>query len=181
MELKACVQGRRSVRKFTAQAVSDELIEKIVQVATLSPSWKNSQTTRYIAVSNPDLKKELAEKCVLGFEYNKKTILGAPTLILVTTVSSRSGFERDGSSSTSKGTHWESFDAGIATQTLCLAAYEEGLGTVVMGIYDEAKVIEVAKIPEGQKVSAMVAIGYPDESPAMPKRKGSDEILSFLK
>lgn len=102
-------------------------------------------------------------------------------LILVTTVSPRSGFERDGSPSTSKGTHWESFDAGIATQTFCLAAHEEGLGTVIMGIYDEAKVIEVAKVPEGQKVSAMVAVGYADESPAMPRRKSVNEVLSFLK
>ena len=102
-------------------------------------------------------------------------------LILVTTVSPRSGFERDGSPSTSKGSHWESFDAGIATQTFCLAAHEEGLGTVIMGIYDEAKVIEVAKIPEGQKVSAMVAIGYADETPIIPKRKSADELLSFLK
>jgi Nitroreductase len=181
MEFTKCVEGRRSIRKYKADEVNGALIEKIVQVATFSPSWKNAQTTRFIAISSVELKKELAEKCVMDFEYNKKTILNAPMLILVTTLSPRSGFERDGSPSTSKGTHWESFDAGIATQTLCLAAYEEGLGTVVMGIYDEAKVIEVAKIPEGQKVSAMVAIGYADESPAMPKRKSAGEILSFLK
>lgn len=181
MELTTCVEGRRSVRKYKNDAVDEALVEKIVQVVTFSPSWKNSQTTRFIAISNPELKKELAEKSVMDFEYNKKTILNAPMLILVTTLSPRSGFERDGSPSTSKGTHWESFDAGIATQTLCLAAYEEGLGTVVMGIYDEDKVIEVAKIPEGQKVSAMIAIGYADESPATPKRKSAAEILSFVK
>lgn len=181
MELKDCVKGRRSIRKYKNEAVSDELLEKIVQVATLSQSWKNSQTTRYIAVSNPEVKTALAEKCVMGFDFNKKTVLNAPTLILVTTVSPRSGFERDGSPSTSKGTHWESFDAGIATQTLCLAAHEEGLGTVVLGVYDEKKVIEVAGIPEGQKVSALVAIGYADEAPAMPKRKDASEILSFMK
>lgn len=181
MELKQSVEGRRSVRKFKNEAVSEDLIRKVVQVATLAPSWKNSQTTRYIAVSNEAIKKELAEKCVMDFEFNKKTILGAPTVILVTTVSPRSGFERDGSPSTSKGTHWESFDAGIAAQTLCLAAYEEGLGTVILGVYDEKKVIEAARVPEGQKVSAMIAIGYADESPAMPKRKDAGEILSFLK
>lgn len=181
MEFKECVQGRRSVRKYQNVPVSDELIEKIVQIATYAPSWKNSQTTRFHVVLNEVIKKELAEKGVMDFEYNKKTILNAPMLILVTTVSPRSGFERDGSPSTSKGTHWESFDAGIATQTLCLAAHEEGLGTVVMGIYDEDKVIDIAKIPEGQKVSAMVAIGYADESPAMPKRKCVNEVLSFLK
>lgn len=181
MELKDCVKGRRSIRKYKGDAVKDELIEKIVGVATLSPSWKNSQTTRFIAVSNPEIKTALAEKCVMDFDFNKKTILNAPTVILVTTVSPRSGFERDGSPSTSKGTHWESFDAGIATQTLCLAAHEEGLGTVVLGVFDEEKVAKAASVPEGQKVSAMVAIGYADEAPAMPKRKEAAEILSFVK
>lgn len=181
MELKDCVKGRRSIRKFKSDPVSDDLLQKIVQVATLAPSWKNSQTTRFIAVSNPEVKTALAEKCVMDFEFNKKTIMNAPTLILVTTVSPRSGFERDGSPSTSKGTHWESFDAGIATQTLCLAAHEEGLGTVILGVYDEEKVIAVANVPEGQKVSAMVAIGYADEAPAMPKRKDAAEILGFVK
>lgn len=181
MDFQECVQGRRSVRKYQNIAVSDDIIERIVQTATYAPSWKNSQTTRFIAVSNEAIKKELAEKCVMDFDYNRKTILNAPMLILVTTVSPRSGFERDGLPSTSKGTHWESFDAGIAAQTFCLAAHEEGLGTVVMGIYDEDKVIEAATVPEGQKVSAMVAVGYADESPAMPKRKCVNEVLSFLK
>lgn len=176
-----CVQGRRSVRNYLNVPVGDELIEKIIQMATYAPSWKNSQTTRFHIVSNEAMKEELAEKGVMGFEYNKKTIRNAPMLILVTTVSPRSGFERDGSPSTSKGTHWESFDAGIATQTLCLAAHAEGLGTVIMGIYDEDKVIDIANIPEGQKVSAMVAIGYANESPAMPKRKCANEVLRFLK
>ncbi|MCD8139253.1 MAG: nitroreductase family protein [Planctomycetaceae bacterium] len=181
MELKQCVAGRRSIRKFTDKAVDDDLLKKIIDVATLAPSWKNSQTTRYIAISSEALKKELAEKCVMDFDFNKKSILGAPTVILVTTVSPRAGFDRDGSPSTSKGTHWESFDAGIATQTLCLAAYEEGLGTVILGVFDEAKVIETAKVPEGQKVSAIVVIGYPDEAPAMPRRKSSDELLTVIR
>lgn len=181
MDFKECVQRRRSVRKYRNFPVGDEVIERIVQMATYAPSWKNSQTTRFHAVTNAAMKEELAEKGVMGFEYNQKTIRNAPVLILVTTVSPRSGFERDGSPSTSKGTHWESFDAGIATQTLCLAAHEEGLGTVIMGIYDEDKVIEIAQIPEGQKVSAMVALGYPDETPEMPKRKSTNEVLRFLK
>lgn len=181
MELKKCVEERRSIRKYKNEPVSDGTIEKIVSVAAYSPSWKNSQTTRFVAVSNPALKKELAEKCVMDFDFNKNTILNAPMIILVTTLSPRSGFERDGSPSTSKGTHWESFDAGIATQTLCLAAHEEGLGTVVLGVFDEAKVRDAAKIPADQKVSAMVAIGYPDESPAAPKRKSAAELVSFVK
>ena len=100
--------------------------------------------------------------------------------MVITTVNSRSGYERDGSFSTSKETHWQSFDAGIATQTFCLAAHEAGLGTVIMGIYDEKKVIDALNIPEGQSVSALVALGYPAENPEAPKRKGTEQLLSFI-
>lgn len=179
MEFMECVQGCRSIRKFKSSPVSTELLEKIVRAASYAPSWKNSQTTRYIAISDEALKTKLAETCVMDFELNKKNILAAPMVVLVTTVSPRSGYERDGAPSTSKGSHWESFDAGIATQTFCLAAHNEGLGTVIMGIYDEEKVIEVAHVPEGQKVSTIVAIGWPDEEPTMPKRKGVEELLHF--
>lgn len=181
MDFITCLKGRRSVRKFKTETVSETLLEQVVEAASYSPSWKNSQSVRYIAISDTALKTKLAEECMMDFEYNKKTALRAPLLVLITTVSPRSGFERDGSFSTSKGTHWESFDAGIAAQTFCLAAYEKGLGTVILGIYDEDQVMKTAGIPEGQKVSAIVAVGFPDETPAMPKRKSAGELLTILK
>ena len=177
MSFMECLSGRRSVRKYKADKIPDDIIKKIITTASYAPSWKNSQTTRYIIVEDEALKNELAQNCVMGFALNRDNIMSAPALILVTTIKNRSGYERDGSFSTGKGTHWESFDAGIATQTLCLAAYAEGLGTVVMGIFDEDKTIQTAKIPEDQKLSAMVAIGYPDETPPMSKRKSADELM----
>jgi nitroreductase len=179
MDFLECVNGRRSVRKFKAEQIQDNIITKIITAASSAPSWKNSQTVRYIIVKDEALKNELAETCVMGFKHNHDIIMNAPLLILVTTVMNRSGYERDGSFSTTKGTHWESFDAGIAAQTLCLAAYAEGLGTVIMGIFDEDKTIQTAKIPEDQKLSAMVAIGYPDETPPTPKLKSPDELIDY--
>ena len=99
-------------------------------------------------------------------------------MMVITTVNSRSGYERDGSFTTSKGTHWQSFDAGIAAQTFCLAAHEAGIATVIMGIFDEEKVKEVIDVPDGQSVSALVAIGYADDEPEAPRRKSAEELLT---
>ncbi len=180
MDFLACVQTRRSIRKYKQEPVPNGVIERVISAATFSPSWKNAQTARYVVVRDADLKNELAEKCSMGFEFNKNTIKNAPAIVLLTTVSSRSGYERDGSFSTSKGTHWESFDAGIAAQTLCLAAHAEGLGTVILGIFDEDKVVKAANIPEGEKLSARIAIGYPGEAPNMPKRKAPQDITKYI-
>ena len=174
-----CIKTRRSIRKFADRAVEADIIADVVNTAAYAPSWKNSQTTRYIAVLDKALKDRLAKECMMGFEYNIGTANGAPAMMVITTVNNRSGYERDGSATTSKGTHWQSFDAGIATQTFCLAAHEAGLATVIMGIFDENKVAEVVGVPEGQSVSALVAIGYADDEPQAPKRKSAEDLLTI--
>ena len=70
------------------------------------------------------------------------------------------------------------FDAGIATQTFCLAAHELGLGTVILGIFDET-VSEVLEIPEDRELVNIICIGHPAESPEAPKRKTVDDLLLF--
>ena len=178
MEAIECIKTRRSVRRFTEEPVTKELVNQIIETAAYAPSWKNTQIARYIIVTDP-AKKERLGACMLGFTANQKTAAGAPAIVAVTMITGRSGYERDGSFTTSQGTHWQSFDAGIATQTFCLAAHANGLGTVVMGIYDEKKVAEVLDIPEGQQVAALLALGHPAEEPMIPKRKDVDSLVSF--
>ena len=72
------------------------------------------------------------------------------------------------------------FDAGITAQSFCLSAYNEGLGTVILGIFDEDKISSFIDIPDGQQLATVVAIGYPNETPDAPKRKSADELLDIL-
>ena len=156
MEAQECIRTRRSVRQFAAQAVTKEEIQQVVELAAWAPSWKNSQTSRWVAVTGA-LKQKIEQEFVMGFAGNSAIITSAPVLIVQTTVDGRSGFERDGSLSTSKGSHWQSFDAGIAAQTLCLAAHTLGLGTVIMGIFDAEKIAAALGLPEGWRRDA----GFP--------------------
>ena len=177
MELIEGLKNRRSVRKFTDEEVTREQIEEIVDIARFSPSWKNSQSVRYMLIIDKALKDKIAEEGVMGFEWNTTIMKGAPALILVLTIDKRAGYERDGSASTSKGEHWQSFDAGIAAETFCLAAYGKGLGTVILGVYDEEKVREIVGVPESQNISALIPIGMPAEEPEVPKRKEVADLL----
>lgn len=180
MEVMECIKTRRSCRKFTEEPVSHDVLEEIVSAAAYAPSWKNTQITRYLVVEDKEKISTIASDCVLGFEYNTKTIQRCAALVVVTMVKNRSGFEKDGSFTTSKGDRWEMFDAGIATQTFCLAAHEKGLGSVILGVFDEEKIGEVIAVPEGQQVAALIAIGYPAVQPEAPKRKEVEELLSFI-
>lgn len=169
--------ARRSIRKFQPTPVSPDTIRAIVAVAAYAPSWKNSQTTRYTLLTKREEIDRVADECTMGFQKNIDTLHGAPALIVLTTVNDRSGYERDGSFTTSKGTHWQSFDAGLAAEAFCVAAHDAGLGTVILGIYDEGKVKAVLNLPETESVSALIPIGVPAESPAAPKRKDVSELL----
>lgn len=177
MTANECITGRRSIRKFTDQPVSHDLIEKIVSAASFAPSWKNTQITRYIAVEGE--KKAALAKCTSIYPGNGAIMEQAPMVIAVTAITGRSGYERDGSFSTPKGTGWQMFDAGIASEALCLAAYEQGLGTVIMGLFDEEDAAKVLELPEGRELVALIPIGYPAESPAAPKRKTVEDLLTF--
>ena len=130
MEALKCIETRRSVRKFKDEALDHEVLEAVVKEASFAPSWKNSQVVRYVVVENQEIKSKIANDAVLGFTYNTGTIEKAAALVVVTMIHGRSGFEKDGSYTTSKEDRWEMFDAGIATQTFCLAAHEKGIGSV---------------------------------------------------
>ncbi|MGN1392947.1 MAG: nitroreductase family protein [Succinivibrionaceae bacterium] len=181
MELSEGIKTRRSIRNYTSEVVTIDDINKIVDLAKCAPSWKNTQTTRYYVILDKDLKSHIAENCVAGFSWNSGNINKAPALVVVATVNGKSGYESDGTFSTSKGTHWQSFDAGIATQTFCLAAHNYGFGTLIMGIFDEKAVAEAISLPQGLSVSALVAIGKEQHHPEMPHRLETQDLVSLVK
>lgn len=178
MTAKDCIRERRSIRKFKADPVDHALLAEIIETASYAPSWKHTQIARYIAVEG-ELKDRIAAECTPDYPRNGEIIAQAPMLIAVTFLTGRSGFERDGSFSTAKGSFWQSYDAGIATQTFCLAAWDKGIGSVIMGIFDDQKAAALLDLPEGRELAALIPVGYPDEAPAAPRRKPVEDLLSF--
>lgn len=177
MTANECIKGRRSIRKFTEQPVSHELLAQIVETASYAPSWKNTQITRYIAVEGE--KKAALAKCTSLFPGNGAIMENAPMVIAVTIIKGRSGYERDGSFSTPKEDRWQMYDAGAASEAFCLAAHEQGLGTVIMGLFDEAEAAKLLELPEDRELAALIPIGYPAESPLAPRRKTVEDLLSY--
>lgn len=180
MNLNDGLKERRSIRKYRTDKVDKSLIENVIETARYAPSWKNSQTSRYNIITDEALKDKIADEATCGFEKNKNIIKNAPVLVVLSTVDKISGFNSDGSYTTSKGEHWQSFDAGICAQTFCLSAYSNGLGTLIMGIFDEKRVSELINLPQNEKVSALIALGYADDKPKAPKRKDISKITRFI-
>jgi hypothetical protein len=96
MELIEGIKTRRSIRKFTEEPVSKELIQEIIETSRFSPSWKNSQTPKYIAITDPKLKDKIAMEGTLDFAKNRYNIKGAPVLIILAYTTGLCGCGPDG-------------------------------------------------------------------------------------
>ena len=180
MDTLQCISARHSCRKFADKEVTNETLTKLLDAVRNAPTWKNVQEVRYYAVKNEELKQKIADEGVLGFAFNAKTISRAPVLIVQTIVNGISGYEKDGTPSTSLDSHWQSFDAGISAGTFELAAFAEGLGSVILGIYDEETVRKILGIPDDQIVSGLIALGWPAAPGEGPEKKATEEILSVM-
>lgn len=180
MEFKKCVETRRSIRKYKPIKISHKDFEDIIELTKLSPSWKNSQIVRFTLIEDDDIKNNIAQTCVIGSKNNKFTISNAPNIIIMSYIKGKSGFNSDGSFTTSKGDRWQMFDAGIAASTLCLAAHNKDFGTVIMGMFDEHKVAEIINLPKNQQIAALIPIGLPDVYPTCPPRNSTKSIITYL-
>ncbi|NCE65335.1 nitroreductase [Pseudoflavonifractor sp. 524-17] len=176
MDLQTCIHTRRSIRTFTSDPVSRDTLEEAVSLAAWAPSWKNTQISRYLAIQDPEALHTICEQYA---PFNARVIGGCHTLVAQTFVKNRSGFERDGSFSTDRERGWQYYDCGIAAQTFCLAAHALGLGTVILGIFDRKGLEQYLNLPEDQELMALIAVGYPAGTPAPPKRKDVETLLSF--
>ena len=179
MNAKECITQRRSCRRYKDRPVGRAVIRQIVDLARFAPSWKNTQPARYVVIDDAALKNDIAQTCVRGLVFNTNTITRAAALAVVCYELGCSGRNPDGTLMTADGEKWEMFDAGLATQTFCLAAREYGVGSCIIGVMDEEEIAKKIGLPPTQKVACLVALGYPEQWKDGPPRLGCDELLSF--
>ena len=180
MDGMTMILDRRSVRKYKDKKVDRTIIKNIISTALFAPSWANYQIVRYTVLDDKNSVIQLGKEGVNGFLPNINTINNAAGLIILSVVTGKSGCGPDGNLITSKGSTWEMFDAGIACQTFCLAAYEEGIGTVIMGVFDDEKIANIINLPEDETVVSVIAYGYEDNHPKATKRKSLEEVTRFI-
>lgn len=181
MELKDAILTRRSVRKFTDEPVTPAQLEQVIALAAYAPSWKNTQISRYLAITSCEKKQEISDRfCTLSGTNNAQIIANAPVLIAQSFVKNRSGYERDGTFTTDRCDGWQHYDCGLAAQTLCLAAHDLGLATVIMGVFERKGLQEYLNLPQEQELIALIAIGHPQGAWPAPKRKEVSALLSYL-
>lgn len=166
MEFMEVIKKRRSIRKYKPDPVSQEDIDYILESARLAPSWANTQCWKFIVVTDPKVKEELASA-------GNSWIAQAPVIIVACADPSKPGTKGD--------QPYYMLDIGIAMEHLILAAADKGLGTCWIGAFDEAKAKKALGVPDNIRVVASTPLGYPDQSPDPRPRKSLKEIVCYNK
>ena len=141
------IRRRRSIREFTGQPVSMELLHKIVAAGIWAPSGLNNQPWRFVLIRDEGTRKKLAAQTTYSH-----IILAAPSLIIVLL---------DKSAMYSEVKDHQS--AGACIQNMLLTTEELGLGAVWLGqiLQNKKEVNTILNLDDNYDLMAVLAIGYP--------------------
>ena len=177
MKFLDLVKKRYSLRNYSRKKVEKEKIEICLEAARLAPSACNSQPWFFIVIDNEKNKKLITDKTHLGFLKMNKFISKAPVIIAVITekpnlTSQIGGFL--------KRKEFNLIDIGIAVEHFCLQATEFGLGTCIVGWFNEKFIKKVLNIPHQKRIGLLITLGYPKNNDIHDKkRKPLNSIFKY--
>jgi len=156
--------SRRSIRKYTDQAIEEELVKKMLGCAMAAPSAGNQQPWHFVVLTDRALLDEIPK-----FHQYAQMVKQAPLVIAVCGDLEKQIHEG----------YWVQ-DCSAATQNLLLAAHSLGLGAVWLGVYPRENRVKgikkLLRLPEGIMPLCLVAIGWPAEEKPPAKRFPKERI-----
>jgi len=185
---------RRSIREFSAEPVSKEVIERLILTASSAPSGAHKQPWTFCAVGNPEIKtaiREAAEKeeydsyngrmseewlddlKPFGTNWEKPFLEKAPWLIIV--------FKQSyGMEDRQKKQHYYVNESvGIACGFLINAIHKAGLATLTHTPSPMAFLSKILNRPSNERPFLVLPVGYPEKGAKVPdiERKSSEEVI----
>lgn len=159
MTLDEIFEARHSVRAYADKPVPRKHILAMLEAARAAPSATNSQTWRFIVVTDQELRARICSEGMMPVVRNKFLreapciIVGCSKLDLIA--------NKLGSGIT--GIEYYQIDMGIALEHLVLKATELGLGACWIGWFKEGRIKEILGVPEKVRVLALISVGYSNE------------------
>ena len=163
------IMARRSIRKYKAEPVSREILDKIAECGINAPNGQNKQSWEVRIVDNPDLLAEMAEAMAAAHPkmdpaMAKGAFRGAPVMVFI-----------------ARDTKYPfgTVDCGLLAENMMLSAWSLGIGSVCLGspvhfLTDNElckPYIERLNFSEGYELCICIGMGYADEQPEAKPRK----------
>ena len=152
-------QARRSIRSYEPRDIPREDLEKCVEAARLAPSACNSQPWKYIIIDDPETKNRFLKKVFAPpFQLNAFANNASAFAVIV---SEKTKFPA-WMGSKLRRTDFKKIDLGISCTNFVLEAQDLGIGTCILGWFNEKWIKKVLQIPFSKKVELVISIGYPN-------------------
>lgn len=166
------LQQHRSIRKYTAEPVSEQLLNELLEVACRTSNTGNMQAYSIVVTTQSELKEKLSPA-----HFNQPMVKNAPVVLTFCADFNRFSQWCELRNAQPGYDNFQSFmataiDALIAAQTFCIAAESEGLGICYLGTttYNAGEIIEALELPELVVPVTTLTVGYPAETPAQTDR-----------
>ena len=163
MNVFDAISQRYSCRSYQDKPIAPDKLDRILEAARLAPSARNLQDWRFVIVTDPDERAELATAA-----NNQTMVASAPAIIVA--CSNTSYRMRCGQMI-------GPIDVSIALEHIALQAVEEGLATCWIGSFYHDKVRQILDIPHGIEVVQLMLVGYPADKQAAVKRDPIENIV----
>ena len=167
MTVMEAIRKRYSCRAYQDRPIEREKLKQLFEAARFAPSAKNLQDWRFVAVTDKETKRKLAQAA-----NNQTFVQNAGLIIVACSVSSE--VMRCGQAV-------GPIDVAIALEHIALQAAELGLATCWIGSFYPDKVRPIVDIPQDIAIIELMAVGYPSDSPKEPNRQPFDKIVCYDK
>ncbi len=185
MHVSQAIAERRSIKRFTARAISRDEIEALLQAAVLAPNHRLTQPWRFY-VLGPDARyaygRALGERKARkladpgrGPELRETVAAEHRDLPCMIVVALRKNDDAEAAR--------EDYAAAMmGIENLALAAVERGLGTHIKtgGVMSDSAARTAAGVREDEQIVAVVNVGEPAELPAPKSRQAAAELTIWI-
>lgn len=165
MSVMEAIKKRKSIRQYSDQKVSDEVLQQVLEAARLSPSASNRQRWQFLVIKDQEVRNSLIPACC-----DQKFIAQGDALIVIC---------GDQGRTMRCGQNVNTIDCSIALSFMMLEATDLGLGMCWIGAFYEDQVRKILNIPSEFEIVALTPIGYPSVDGNPHQRKTMDEIVRY--
>jgi nitroreductase len=177
MNFDELVLERQSDRKYNVhKAVEDEKLMECITSARLAPSACNAQPWKFIIIKDETLKAQVGD-CAASMGMNG-FCRNAPAIVAL--VLEKPNFTSK-MGSVLKDKEYTLIDIGIVAYHFCLKASDLGLGTCMIGWFNEKKVKELLNIPSSKRIPLLITLGYREGKLREKARKKLHDIYKIDK
>ena len=172
------IVSRQSDRKYSDKPVEKEKLDRIIEAGRMAPSACNAQPWKFVVVNEPDLLLKIAEATSAKLIGMNSFVGQAPLMIVVVREQPNFTSKVGG---TIKNKDYSLIDIGIASENICLQAEAEGLGSCMIGWFDERMLRKILGIPKSKRVELIITLGYSLSEQREKRRKPSEVTVSYNK